>query len=393
MGELISVIVPAYNMENYLEKCLDSIKNQTYQNLEVIVVDDGSKDSTLKIAKRYAIEDSRFVVIHQENSGLVGARKTGIKNANGNLIGFVDADDWIDDGMYTYLHQKMVENNAQIVTSGRYVERASSMRYSDLIKPGLYHPKEDTYFCKNMIFGLGRELWGVTPNFWNKLFQKSILEKFEAYVDDGITYGEDDACVYPCMAFSDSICVTEECFYHYRMREASMSHASDDNYFTKVNKLYLVLKYWFEQHPLKDILLHELGIYMLEFALRGVNGLWGIKSGITVPRYFFDQNCLLGKKYVVLYGATEIGKCYYQSLIQQKMWEVKWVDRRFVQLQEEGYPVVPMNEIDKDRCDVIVVAVNTEQTYKSIKEDLIQYGIGENIILWKKPVSILAIND
>lgn len=393
MNELISVIVPAYNMENYIEECLNSIKNQTYQELEILVVDDGSEDSTLKIAQRFAAEDSRFVVIHQENKGLVGARKTGLKNAKGNLIGFVDSDDWVDNGMYEYLYQKMIDSDAQIVTSGRFVEGASSMRYPDMIKPGLYNPQNDPYFCKNMIFGDNRDLWGITPNFWNKLFRKDILEQFEAYVDDGITYGEDDACVYPCMAFADSVCVTEECFYHYRMRETSMSHAADDEYFTKVNKLYLVLKYWFEKHPMKEILLHELGIYMLEFALRGVNGLWGIKSGITISRYFFDQNCLLGKKYVVLYGATEIGKCYYQSLAQQKRWEITWVDRRFEQLQKDGYPVVQINEIDRSKCDVVIVAVNTEQTYKSIKEDLTRYGIEENIILWKKPVSILAIND
>ncbi len=118
MQELISIIIPVYNMEQYLNRCLESIVNQTYSNLEIILVDDGSKDSSGKICDEYAAEDSRIKVIHQENGGLSAARNRGLAIAKGELIGFVDADDWILEDMYMYLHRLMEEYHADISMCG-----------------------------------------------------------------------------------------------------------------------------------------------------------------------------------------------------------------------------------------------------------------------------------
>ena len=98
--DLISIIVPIYNVEQYLEKCIESILNQTYQNLEIILVEDGSPDRCGKICDEYAQKDKRIKVIHKENGGLSDARNVGIKSATGTLIGFVDSDDYIAENMY-----------------------------------------------------------------------------------------------------------------------------------------------------------------------------------------------------------------------------------------------------------------------------------------------------
>lgn len=117
MDELISVIVPVYNVEKYLEKTITHIINQTYRNLEIILVDDGSKDKSGEICDRFAKEDSRIKVFHKENGGSSTARNVGIENATGAYIGFLDADDYADEHMYEILYKAAKENDATIVQS------------------------------------------------------------------------------------------------------------------------------------------------------------------------------------------------------------------------------------------------------------------------------------
>ena len=111
MEELISIVVPVYNVEKYLGKCLDSILGQTYRNLEIIVVDDGSTDHSGSICDEYGKKDPRVAVIHQDNQGVSAARTSGIGKARGQYVGFVDGDDWIAEGMYQDLYRAMKSQN------------------------------------------------------------------------------------------------------------------------------------------------------------------------------------------------------------------------------------------------------------------------------------------
>lgn len=123
----ISVIVPVYNVEDYLPKCLDSILAQTYQNLEIILVDDGSPDRSGEICDQYAERDSRVAVIHKANGGVCAARNVGLDAATGEMIGFVDSDDWIEPDMYEVLLEKMQEHGADIVQSGMESDGSKSV--------------------------------------------------------------------------------------------------------------------------------------------------------------------------------------------------------------------------------------------------------------------------
>ena len=109
MSALISVVVPVYNAEKYLDKCIQSIINQKYSNLEIILVDDGSKDNSLELCKKYAESDKRIKVIHKENEGVSTARNSGIEVASGDFIAFIDSDDYIDENMYFNMMQKASE--------------------------------------------------------------------------------------------------------------------------------------------------------------------------------------------------------------------------------------------------------------------------------------------
>ena len=119
---LISVLVPAYNVEQYIYQCIDSILGQTYSNLEIIIVNDGSTDKTGNILDVYAKKDDRIKVVHKKNEGLVMARRDALDLMQGEYVGFVDSDDWIEPNMYEELYEAMVDTDADIVTSGRIVE-------------------------------------------------------------------------------------------------------------------------------------------------------------------------------------------------------------------------------------------------------------------------------
>lgn len=116
--KLLSVIVPVYKVEPYLHRCVDSIRNQTYKNLQIILVDDGSPDNCGKICDEYAELDARIIVVHQKNRGLSGARNTGLRYAKGDYVAFVDSDDWIDSSMYETLVDMIEKNDLDMARCG-----------------------------------------------------------------------------------------------------------------------------------------------------------------------------------------------------------------------------------------------------------------------------------
>ena len=120
MDEKISVIVPVYNVEQYLERCVESIINQTYKNLEIILVDDGSTDNSGKLCDELAKKDNRIKVIHKENGGLSDARNRGIEEAAANIVGFIDSDDYIDKDMYEVLFENLKKTGANLSMCGHY---------------------------------------------------------------------------------------------------------------------------------------------------------------------------------------------------------------------------------------------------------------------------------
>ena len=129
-NDLISIIVPVYNMEQYMERCVNSIINQTYSNLEIILVDDGSTDRSPAMCDEYALKDARIKVVHKANGGLSDARNAGLKVATGAYIGYVDSDDWVELSMYQKLYESCIENDAQVAVC-RYAKA-----YQDRIERG-----------------------------------------------------------------------------------------------------------------------------------------------------------------------------------------------------------------------------------------------------------------
>ncbi len=222
--KLISVIVPIFNTGLYLEKCIDSIINQTYKSLEIILVNDGSTDQPPKICDSYAQNDSRIIVIHKHNEGLVKARKDGLKKSTGNYIGYVDGDDWIEPDMYEKLMDIAIVEGADITMCGRYEDTGETSRMINHgIRQGLYKGNQlYNYVFPRMIVNEGFFEWGLFPSLWDKLFKRNAIEKYQFSVNENLTMGEDAAAVYPAILNSKRIYVLHECLYHYRQSSLSM---------------------------------------------------------------------------------------------------------------------------------------------------------------------------
>lgn len=238
MGNIVpflSVIVPAYNVENYIKQCVDSILTQSFTDFELLLVDDGSKDGTGRICDDYAAKDVRVKVIHKQNGGLVSARKAGITEAKGEYVAYVDGDDWIAPEMFENLCAAVQKEDADIVISDFIIARESSQEpLTQNMAGGCYDKKalcEQIYprmLCNGEYFS-----FGFQPSLCSKLFRRSLLLPRQLKVKENIKLGEDAACFYPSILDAEKVVYLKgDCYYFYRMRETSISHAIVKSFYT-----------------------------------------------------------------------------------------------------------------------------------------------------------------
>ena len=210
---MISVIVPVFNVELYLHKCLDSILNQTYKELEIIVVDDGSTDNSGEICEEYRRKDERVKVFHTGNHGLSTARNFGLDNANGEYIGFVDSDDWIEPNMYELLFERAEETESDIVECGIFTDyKTSTIRQSAI---------DRTVANEEALEALLKE--EILTQVWNKIYRRSIFNSVR--FPDNRSF-EDIATTYKLIQNVKVTGVTEFS-YHYIQRRTSISQCHD----------------------------------------------------------------------------------------------------------------------------------------------------------------------
>ena len=217
MNPLISVIVPVYNVENYLKKCLESITNQTYKNLEIILIDDGSTDNSGKICDEYAGKDNRIKVVHKINGGLSDARNAGLEIAKGEYIGFVDSDDYIAEDMYEFLYNLAVDNALDVSMC------ASCNEYEDgrIELPKNFETvmlDEKEKIIENLFIN---KSGGTAISVWSKLFKKTVLQNCKFY--SGKT-SEDVFFILKWIENTKKFGRSSEVKYYYVQRTQSITH-------------------------------------------------------------------------------------------------------------------------------------------------------------------------
>lgn len=251
-SELLSVIVPVYNNEKYLEECVNSILNQTYTRLEIILVNDGSKDNSGKLCDELAKKDARIRVIHKENGGAISARRTGCLEANAKYVTFVDSDDWIEPDMYQYLMEELLIHKADIVTSGFIFEYGL---VHDGLKAGVYEGELlQQYVFGNMIQDKDSFSGGMISSVCNKIFRKDLIQESLCVMKKAIRQWEDVAYLYLACYRANCIRITDKAFYHYRENTASVTMSYDPDYFAKSCDSFAYIEEYFIQNGAEELI-------------------------------------------------------------------------------------------------------------------------------------------
>lgn len=209
----ISVIVPVYKVEAYLDRCIQSIVGQSYNNLEIILVDDGSPDNCPSLCDAWAAKDSRIKVIHKENGGLSDARNAGMAIATGELMGFVDSDDWIAPGMYQHLYDRMKEDNSDIAACGVEMVWEDGTPSRILTRSGCCVLNQE-----EAIQAIIEESWLKQP-VWYKLYKTELVRQIPFPVGK---YHEDVFWSYQAVGKVQKVSVSDKIGYYYVQRSGSI---------------------------------------------------------------------------------------------------------------------------------------------------------------------------
>ena len=379
---LISVIVPIYGIERYVGHCIESLMQQTYQNLEIILVDDGSPDNCPKICDLYASKDKRIKVIHKENGGLVTARKAGVQAAHGEYIGFVDGDDWVGVGFYQSMLNTIMACDADIAVAGCSCDLyRKTITMENALPLGVYEGESMEYFRKNMMSFGSFFRFGVTTYHWNKLYRREAIIPFQMAVEDGFTVMEDGATTYPAMLAAKKIVLTNNFAYHYRQRSDSMlkSMTSLSVEAERLKSVYYFLQNAVKDYPAEYQLEKQVNDVMLAVYIVRCGGITNIANH-TMLNSIYNKN-IEGKK-VVIGGAGTFGQQMFRRLEATGKVEITgWIDPYYWEYRRIGMNVDPVESIIEADYDYLLMA-GLDSSFKSVvTTTLADFGVDPEKVL------------
>lgn len=386
---MLSIIVPMHNSEDTIEICIESILNQDFEEYELILVDDGSTDDTLKKCALYVEKDKRVKVISlSKNSGATAARKAGIERAMADIVGFVDSDDWIERDMYSNLMKIFQENDCDLLSSGifrDYMDKNYTVEVVDNFSEGMYYNLPESVYS-TMLYDDNERDFGIFCTLVNKLFKKDILSSVYDDINPQVFYGEDCLTLFSYIMKISTMYIMRKSYYHYNIRENSVCGMADVRLATNAYYLYKELERIFaDQEEYKYVLLRQLRKYILRIELHTLDKLYNINAfSLGTYKYNYDY---LKKKKIVLYGAGNSSESLYKYLTRECNCDIiAWVDqdpsgkdRRVL------HEILPAKSILNLDYEYIVIAVLNERLAKDIKQQLIDYyNVDENKIVWNK---------
>lgn len=371
---LLSVVIPVYNVANYLDRCIKSILAQTYSNMEIILVDDGSKDNSGRICDEYAAEDDRIKVIHKENGGLVSARKAGLAVIRGKYATFVDSDDWIECNMYEELMALISDTEADVVTSGCIRDYGTHcVIQKEKIEPGIYEGSDLVEkLLKKMISTASFFESNIMVHVYNKIYKSELLAEVYNEVDNYINVGEDAACVYPYLLNADKVAVSGKAYYHYCIRNDSIMGTKKKDEWEREYVLFQRLEQECKKHMIrvpnimKQIKMYEYHVMLLQQADKVIK----YENGILFPFGKIEP----GDR-VIVYGAGRFGGELKGTLEKDGYCKVvAWVDKT----GKAGTETIEY--LDHVLYDKIIIAVLIGDVVAEIRKNLEDKGVSKEKI-------------
>ena len=363
---MISVIVPIFNAEEYLDECICSIINQTYKNIEIILINDGSKDASLQICEKYKKLDNRIFVLNKENEGLVKARKDGASMAKGDYVTFLDADDWID----VETLDKCMKDKADIISYGLIEEYGYKISYKkNKIGAGYYNKEEiKKYIVPKMLCYENFFEFGVIPNMGCKIIKRDLFLSEMKGISNSVTVGEDVDFLVGIIKKANSLVLRDDCYLHYRQHRESMmkSYLSIES----IRQLYedMIKKVEFNEDELKK----QIDIYIIfVLLLKRMDIIFPILTDL----HMLENN-------VAIYGAGGFGMSVYREVANnKKINKIVIIDKCWENLQNEHFKVYDKSILFENEVDKVIISILNSNVSKMIKTELIDMGINQNKIL------------
>lgn len=374
-----SVIIPVYNAMPFLKQCITSLLNQTFPNIEMIFVNDGSTDKSLSICRGYEEQDSRITVLDQKNSGRVAARKAGVEIAKGRYISFVDADDWIEEDMYEqiYEHIQRSEKNADIVAFGlieEYEDRQIIRK--ETTNAGFYEAEALEQLKARVLYAGYFFEFGMFPHLCDKVIKKELLlSSGFTELDEKLVYGEDAAATFRLSLNSCAIQALDITPYHYRQNNYTKGFQTLQIGQENFGRLYREFQRSIETCPNRETYERQISFYFwFVLLLRQFENL-------QIKECLFPYPQSVSGKKVILYGAGGFGIEVYKYIKRTGCCEITgWIDREYLSADKRELPVEPPEKIYEKPYDYILLTILNEQVAKAVKEELCKNGISSEQI-------------
>lgn len=380
---LVSVIIPIYSIEKYLPRCLDSVINQTYGNLEIIIIDDGSTDNSYAVANEYAQRDERIRVLQTEHMGITKIRKKGIREAAGKYLAFVDGDDWIEaECIETWVRNI---GKADMLLSG-YITEPEGHIYQQPFDEG-YYSAGGMVTIRERLFGTATTVSAeelISENLWNNLYTTQLMKDIIDYVPDRLCVGEDRVMVSLAVLASEAVYVKNIAAYHYCIRKNSLSRGKIPSILMDIALIYDCLRGVIEKHSERERLLPALCRYICQGMIYD-GDLPRCLGYLECREWYYPYYGRLQGKRIILYGAGEVGKSFYRQIKRHKeSIMVAWVDKEYEKYNVIEDTVFPVWEINHLEFDFIIIAVYNENTAEEITHELENMGVMRNQMLWNR---------
>lgn len=378
-NKLVSIVVPIYQVKDYLIACIDSILRQTYTNIEVLLVDDGSTDGSSEICDEYKLKDNRITVIHKKNGGLVSARKAGVNIANGEYLCYVDGDDWIEaEYINNYMLYASSDANLDMIWSLVFQKEYKSgtmicgMSTPDreLLDSDSYQKKLYRYVSGDLGFQ-----YEIAYSLCTVCFKKSFIKLIQNRIDDKIVHDEDFFCMIQCILETKNIKFIHNEGYHYVQRAGSIvrgSYSIDDNK-DAIEEIFKMVDGQEEKHGIKLLVLKK---YYIEQLYHGnIEYLQNNNSDIVIP--YRNAKKL---KDIILYGMGNAGKNLLDYFNKTKVCNVIGYIDRLKDNTNNDLKQYKIEELNNIEFDYILITTVKKSYIDEIRQNLNEHNVVDSKI-------------
>ncbi len=375
----ISVIVPVYNIEEYVSKCIDSILQQTYENIEIICVDDGSTDKSGQIIDSYAIDNEKIHVIHKTNGGLVSARKAGAAATNGDFVLNIDGDDWIEPN-YVENFAKNISEKVDVIWSVAYYKEYTKHKAIREFVNAESLPRVQQNYMKDLVCGKYGYQSTITFSLGLVCIRRNLYVEIQQSIDDKISMLEDKALIVRLLGVTGNILFIHNLGYHYIQRNNSIVHMYNEKSIEQIDVM-MDDTINFLQRLLRKNELLEANIITSGLKAKVLKDFAGLQDKTLSYLYPF-KNVKKNSK-VVVYGTGTAGCQIANYLRSSREYElVAWVDSNTYGQIIDDYKILSPRSIADKVYDYVIIATILEDFAREMRRELMTLGVTDDKIEW-----------